>query len=116
LADDPAPRPPIIRAPASGEGAVVVRLPSLHDPATVAVLCQGLAMRLVTAGADRVRCDVTAADAVDLGTVDALARMALTAKRSGASLTVQGAAGDLVGLLGLAGLSAVVSCEDDPAG
>ena len=91
-------------------------LPTVHDASTVAVLCQGLAVRLAMAGADRVRCEVGPSQAVDVGTVDALARVVLTAKRSGAMVSVRGAAVDLRGLLALVGLAEVVACEDDAPG
>ncbi len=49
-------------------------------------------------------CDAAALTGVDLETVDALARLALTARRMGARLVVRNASADLRALLDLAGL------------
>lgn len=49
-------------------------------------------------------CDAAALIRADLGTVDALARLALTARRMGARLVVRNASPELTGLLQLAGL------------
>ena len=49
-------------------------------------------------------CDAAALTAVDLATVDALARLALTARRMGARLVVRNASPQLRALLELAGL------------
>jgi hypothetical protein len=49
-------------------------------------------------------CDAAALSRADLGTVDALARLALTARRMGARLVVRNASPELRALLDLAGL------------
>ncbi len=58
------------------------------------------------------RCDVSGLDEVDLGTVDALARIALGLRREGRMLRLQGATAELRNLIALAGLADVLGCED----
>ena len=55
--------------------------------------------------------DVAALRVSDIGTVDALARLALSAGRDGCRLAVVGASPELRELLLLAGLTRVVRCE-----
>jgi hypothetical protein len=57
-------------------------------------------------------CDVEAADPADIGTVGALARMQLTARRSGSEIRLRRASQDLRNLIALAGLSGVVPCAE----
>ena len=52
-------------------------------------------------------------DAADLATVDALARVALVARRLGRDVRVEGASPELRELLALAGLAGVVPCAGD---
>jgi ABC-type transporter Mla MlaB component len=54
--------------------------------------------------------DVRAVIDPDLGTVDALARLALTARRLGCRVRLEHASSDLRALLALAGLAEVVRC------
>jgi hypothetical protein len=54
---------------------------------------------------------VRAAIDPDLGTVDALARLALTARRLGCRVRLEHASSDLRALLTLAGLAEVVPCS-----
>jgi hypothetical protein len=55
--------------------------------------------------------DARALDAPDLGTVDALARLALGARRRGRVTIVRSAPPELRALLELAGLAGVVVCD-----
>jgi anti-anti-sigma regulatory factor len=55
--------------------------------------------------------DLAALRVSDIGTVDALARLALCADRDGCRLVVIGASPALRELLALAGLTRVVRCE-----
>jgi anti-anti-sigma regulatory factor len=55
--------------------------------------------------------NVAALRTSDVGTVDALARLALCAGRDGCDLVVVGASPELRELLALAGLTRVVRCE-----
>jgi hypothetical protein len=62
-------------------------------------------------------CDVRAVDRPDLATIDALARLALVAKRHRARLRLRGAGRelrDLLGLTGLAGLGGAASSDRVP--
>jgi anti-anti-sigma regulatory factor len=86
---------------------LVIRAPiAPHD---VAALCERL--RGPLARGDSIVCDVTALHDPDLGTVDALARLQLTAKRLGGSLRLVGVTPELDGLLGLTGLRDVLGVE-----
>lgn len=68
-------------------------------------------MRLVaeTSDLELIVCDVAALADPDLGTVDALARLQLTAQRCGRRVRLQHACVELRGLLDLTGLSEVVA-------
>jgi hypothetical protein len=68
-------------------------------------LCAGLASLLRGRGGGVVTCDVTAVARPDLVTVEALARLRLTARRHGWRLVVGGAGPDLLGLVRLLGLA-----------
>lgn len=70
--------------------------------------------RLPTRGPIRLVCET--AVRVDIGTVDVLARVALTARRLGCELELRGASPDLRALLDLAGLADVVRCVPGSAG
>jgi hypothetical protein len=64
-------------------------------------------------------CDVGAITGADLGTVDALARVQLTARRCGGDVRLKDASPYLRNLLALAGLADVVRCSAgsvDPEG
>ena len=58
-------------------------------------------------------CDVARVDDPDIGTVEALARMALSARRLGRVLELERACADLRELIAFAGLAAVLRCEND---
>ncbi len=78
-----------------------------HPLGDLLVLCDGLRLRLSGSEAAVVVCDVGALPA-DLLTVDALARLELTARRLGREIRVASASPELLGLLGLVGLAGVV--------
>jgi hypothetical protein len=84
-----------------------------HPIADLPVLCEGLRRRLLGSAAAVVVCDVRALPA-DLPTVDALARLELTARRLGREIRLAGASPELLGLLGLAGLAGVVGRATPP--
>ncbi|MFF3321529.1 STAS domain-containing protein [Streptomyces sp. NPDC002889] len=73
-------------------------------PADVPRLCEELTACLTCADATEVTCDVGGLRQINLATVDALARLRLTARRLGARLTLRGAPPELVTLLELVGL------------
>jgi ABC-type transporter Mla MlaB component len=56
-------------------------------------------------------CDATPLTRADLATVDALARLAIAARRVGRGIEVRHASDSLRQLLDLAGLAGVVPCE-----
>jgi ABC-type transporter Mla MlaB component len=68
-------------------------------------LCDRVREALVRQGGDPVRCDCGEIADPDVGTVDALARMALTARRGGGRLEFLDACPDLRELLRLVGLA-----------
>jgi hypothetical protein len=76
--------------------------------ADVPVLCAGLAELLRGRPGGVVVCDVAAVARADVVTVEALARLRLTARRHGWDLVVGGAGADLLRLLRLVGLTDVL--------
>ena len=92
----------------------------LHPPLDadrVARLCVGASAALRTAR-DRdlepgLVCVMGQGVPGDLATVDALARLALTARRSEVPTWVRGASNELRWLLAFVGLGEVLPCEDD---
>jgi ABC-type transporter Mla MlaB component len=101
--DDPARPPP----PATARSVVLV-VDGPIEPADVVPLCERVRAALARGDADVVTCDVGSLLDVDLVTVDALARMLLTARRTGGSVQVRGASAELLRLLDLAGLTEIV--------
>ncbi|MEV0412052.1 STAS domain-containing protein [Streptomyces sp. NPDC050448] len=91
-------------------------LPGPSPTARDAVLLCARLARLYDAGATAVVCDAAAVTAPDLGTVEALARLRLTAR--GRPLRVTGAAPALRALLDLVGLGELLgeAEEGEPAG
>jgi ABC-type transporter Mla MlaB component len=87
------------------------RIGSADGPA----LCEHVRALLDEEHAGRVECDVGALVEVDLGTVDALARLQLTARRLGSFVHLDHAPAELRELLALAGLGEVVRCSADSA-
>jgi ABC-type transporter Mla MlaB component len=59
--------------------------------------------------------DASAVGRCDIGTVDLVTRLALTARRGGSRLIVRDAPAELRELLALAGLEDVVACAEDSA-
>jgi hypothetical protein len=75
-------------------------------------MCERVRFMLDTAATGRVVCDVGAVTSPDAGTVEALARMQLTARRLGGRLMLRNACGELRDLLRVSGLSDVLPCDD----
>lgn len=91
--------------------AVVLDLHGVVERAHVPALCRRL-LRLLDDGDVRaVVCDVTGVTRADAVTVEALARLQLTAKRRGGALTLRGVGPQLTCLLALAGLADVLPAE-----
>ncbi|GIE31309.1 hypothetical protein Ait01nite_043540 [Actinoplanes italicus] len=73
--------------------------------ADIPALCARLADLLRGRPGDVVTCDVAGIDRPDVVTVEALARLRMTARRHGSRLVVTGACPDLLLLFGLLGLT-----------
>ena len=83
----------------------------LADPiarADVPALCDRLRIALEASDAVLVTCDVSALRKPDAATIDALARLQLTARRLGRQLQLRQASRELVALLAFMGLAGVV--------
>ncbi|MGH3321211.1 MAG: STAS domain-containing protein [Streptosporangiaceae bacterium] len=96
---------------APGPGSSTIVLP-IGDPITradVPRLCERLRVLLEDSDADVAICDAAALTTFDVATVDALARMQLTALRLGRSIRLRHASSELRELLAIAGLSSVIS-------
>ena len=76
--------------------------------ADVPVLCDRVCRLLAASGADEVLCDVSGAEC-DAATVDALARLQLTAQRRGCRMRLRGACPRLRSLVAFMGLEDVLS-------
>ena len=87
---------------------VVIRGPITR--AAIARLCERVGVALEGSGAELVVCDVGAVVDPDAATVDALARLQLTARRLGCGVRLRDACGELKELLALVGLDDVVPC------
>jgi anti-anti-sigma regulatory factor len=77
-------------------------------PADVPRLAAGMRGVIAAGGCRTIACDVRALETVDLVTVDALAQLALAARRLGRSLGLVNASVELRDLVTLAGLEAVL--------
>jgi len=85
----------------------------LRDPITQAdipALCERVRALLELSEVDTVICEVGALDDPDAVTVDALARLQLTARRLGRRVRFRGACGELLDLLVFAGLGDALPC------
>ena len=78
----------------------------------VPALVERLRPELAAGSTPLVTCDVERVAPTDIGTVDALARLALAIRRCGARMRIERASPELRDLLGLAGLRRVVPCDD----
>lgn len=93
-APTPAPRPRVL----------VVRIAPPEGPEGTVRMCGDLRDRLLASDADVAVLDVAALTAPDAATVDALARVLLTARRLGRTVRLRHASSRLVELLDLFGL------------
>jgi hypothetical protein len=82
------------------------------DGSDVADSCDDVALDADAPALKRVVCHVDPIAVPDIGTVDALARMQLAARRRGWELWVEGATERMRELLALSGLEDVVRCEE----
>ncbi|MFC7307307.1 STAS domain-containing protein [Streptomyces monticola] len=83
---------------------VVVALGAKVDRASVPRLCEQVRDCLERTSATELICDASALTTADLGAVEALARLRLTARRAGARLRIRDPSPDLCRLLLLVGL------------
>jgi ABC-type transporter Mla MlaB component len=83
-------------------------LPGRIDRAEIPWLCVRLQVLAASVAADRLVCDVAAVVEPDAVTVDALARLQLTARRSGREMGIRHASRELQELLALTGLAEVI--------
>ena len=90
--------------PPAGPRSVVVRV--LGTPDARAVLCAQVRRLLARGDVDVVTCDLSAA-VPDLGAVDALARLQLTAQRLGGRIRLRSAPADLARLIDFCGVESV---------
>jgi hypothetical protein len=111
------------RVPAS---AVVPSPATVPAPAILAIggrivasdapgLCEGARRALHGRAGEPLVCDVGAVASTDVGTVEAIARVALGARRLGSPIRLRAASPELRGLLDLMGLADVVPCEGGSA-
>jgi ABC-type transporter Mla MlaB component len=105
------PRSAPSRQPASERSTVHLVVDGPQDRADAASLCARLLAALAGRRVELVVCDVAALTEPDVGTVDVLARMELTARRRGCEMRLEGASVALRELLALVGLREVVPCE-----
>jgi hypothetical protein len=95
------------------EDTIEVVLRGRFAPADIPGLWGRLLPLLGGTEAPVVVCDVTAMIDPDAATIDALARLQLTARRYGCCIRLRHACGRLQGLLSLTGLAEVVPCAPD---
>jgi ABC-type transporter Mla MlaB component len=95
-----------LRSPPGPEPTVVIAGPIAC--ADVPGLCERVLALLRSSGADEIVCDVRALGRPDAGTVNALARLQLTARRAGARIRLRHASRELQELLIFVGLDAAV--------
>ncbi|WP_407698132.1 STAS domain-containing protein [Streptomyces jumonjinensis] len=98
--------PAVLVGPADLLGPAVLVMPPRVTLADVPPLCERL-RALYGAGADDVVCDLAALTRADLATVEAVARLRLTARRAGRGVRMRNAGPELLALLTLAGLEPV---------
>jgi ABC-type transporter Mla MlaB component len=98
-----------------GSSTVVLAISGPIDRADVAGLCERARALLEQSEAEVALCDVGGITAPDAVTVDALARLQLTAQRLGLQIEILHAGTELKDLISLMGLHAVVHmCADLP--
>jgi ABC-type transporter Mla MlaB component len=88
---------------------IVLAVDSL-DPRDVADLMERMGPGIVLGDATLILCDLARLADADMATVDALARLALRARRMGCAVNLRDPSTELLELLGLAGLGEVLPC------
>jgi ABC-type transporter Mla MlaB component len=94
-------------------GAIVLTISGALARADIPALCERLRTVLLDRDhqTDAVICDLAGIERVDAVTIDALARLQLTARRLGRRLLLRNASADVQTLLALMGLAGVVPLE-----
>jgi ABC-type transporter Mla MlaB component len=82
------------------------------DRADIPELCERVRVLLADDATDQLECDVGAITAPDAVTIDALARLQLTAKRLGCEVRIRRASPELRDLVAFMGLSGVIPLSD----
>ena len=91
---------------------IILAVDSL-DPDEVPDLIERLGPGIVRGDSTIILCDVARLADADMATVDALARLALRARRMGCAVTLRDPSTELLELVGLAGLGEVLPCAAD---
>jgi ABC-type transporter Mla MlaB component len=102
---------PVARRWRPGPGGTVLVMIGPITSESIPALCERARRLLERCDAGRVACDVGALAVPDVVTIDALARLQLTARRLGYRVELQRACGELEDLLVLTGLSDVLPCR-----
>jgi ABC-type transporter Mla MlaB component len=102
------PATPVNALPAPPQVTIELVIAGPMTGAAIAGLCARVRVMLEGSGADLVICDVSSAGDPDAGTIDALARLQLTARRLGRRVQLRHACADLEDLVALTGLSDVL--------
>ncbi len=105
---------PPLPEPSAEPGENVLSIGGTVARADIPVLCERLGVLLASKAPDVLVCDLKALTHVDLATVEALARLQLTARRAGGQIRLRHASPDLQALLVLTGLSEVLPLDLDP--
>jgi anti-anti-sigma regulatory factor len=109
------PTRPCARRSIPGGRAAVFTLGERIQPSDIGKLCEALRLLLEGSSCEVVICDVGAVPAPDAATIDALARLQLTARRLGGRVLLLRPGEDVLRLLDLMGLTEVVPlCLDLP--
>ena len=97
----------------ASHGRARLTLPSPIRPGDVSALCDRAHALIREALAAELECDVTGLAKPDLQTVEALARVELTARRLGSDIRLRGPSVELLELLALCGLPVEVALEGE---
>jgi ABC-type transporter Mla MlaB component len=106
------PSPPHGPRPPPAGDAIVVAISGPITPSDIPTLCERFRSALEDGDGELVLCDVAAIRRPDAVTLEALARLQLTARRSGRRVRIRHACMELRDLMALAGLLEVVPCAE----
>jgi ABC-type transporter Mla MlaB component len=109
-------QPPASGPPQRGAGTARLVLTAQVGVADVPRLCERADALLRDRGVGTLECDAGCVAGVDLGTIEALARLTLVTRRHMGRFTIAGASPELRDLLDLTGLGQVVPCVTGSGG